>query len=585
MATADPLSLFALLRDDLGERLPPIQATKATLVDVSHTLEDLVITERMPAMVFTGFQESSHWREETARYRELADVAHQICIFAGGDLPPEQDQSHIHVRLRGPDPLRQEWFLLVLSQHFAAVLCGRDLLAAAPSEAERTFDTLWSFEPAIIDRTLELLCSVVARERPDRLVDLEDAIARFPPPIPDPRLVTLFTTRLINDLTRQHQSRLNLERILASESRLRALGQVLSGVAHELNNPLQSILGFASLIADAPAPEQEMLADARHIVEAAERAQQIVRSLLQLSRPATSGFTTTNLPMLVENTLIFVRADLKAQSIRVDTRAEPLDLSAQVNPVRIQQLLINLLTNAIQALSRNPPPRQILIHVASEPDGGVSLVVRDNGPGIPPHLLDRIFEPFFTTKAVGEGTGLGLSIVRTIVLEHNGTIAVESTPGQGTTFLMRFPPASGAAAPEAELTVRARRGAILVIDDDSQVNALIARVLSQAGHRVQTETNPLAARQRLTYNSYEAIICDLSMPGMSGMELYEELMHMSPALARRLIFVTGDATRPMTQVFLEGTGLPYLLKPFTPKQLLAALAQVMPPEEPLDFGG
>ncbi|HEU4326504.1 MAG TPA: ATP-binding protein [Roseiflexaceae bacterium] len=578
MSTSEPLSLFALLRDDLGERLPPIQATKATLVDVSHTLEDLVITERLPAMLFTGFQESSHWREETERYRELAGVAHQICIFAGGDLPPESDQRHIHVRLHGPDPLRQEWFLLALSPRFAAVLCGRDLQTSATSEAERTFDTLWSFEPPIIARTLELLRDVVARERPDRLAGLEDAIGRFPPPPPDPRLVTIFTTRLISNLTRQHQARLHLERALASESRLRALGQVLSGVAHELNNPLQSILGFASLIADAPAPEPEMLADARHIVEAAERAQQIVRSLLQLARPAASGFAATDLAALVQHTLIFVRADLKTHSIRVDISAEPPGLTALVNPVRIQQLLINLLTNAVQALARHPPPRQIQIHLAAEPDGGVALAVRDNGPGIPPRLLDRIFEPFFTTKAVGEGTGLGLSIVRTIVQEHGGTVAVESTLGQGTAFLMRFPPASGISQLEAEPQLRARRGAVLVIDDDSQVNALIARVLVQAGHQVQTETNPLVARQRLVYHNYEAIICDLSMPGMSGMELYEELMHVSPALAQRLIFVTGDATRPMTQVFLEGTGLPYLLKPFTPKQLLAALAQAMPPE-------
>ncbi len=578
MATPQPLSLFMLLRDDLGERLPPVQATKATLVDVSHTLEDLVIAERLPAMLFTGFQESSHWRKETARYRALAGVAHQICIFAGGDLPPESDQRHIHVRLRGPDPLRQEWFLLALSPRFAAVLCGRDLHAAAASEAERTFDTLWSFEPPIVARTLELLRDVVARERPDRLADLEDAIGRFPPPPPDPRLVTLFTTRLISDLTRQHQSRLRLERTLAAESRLRALGQVLSGVAHELNNPLQSILGFASLIADAPAPEPEMLADARHIVEAAERAQQIVRSLLQLARPATNGFAATDLAALAEHTLIFVRADLKAHSVHVDIGAEPPGLTAQVNPARIQQLLINLLTNAVQALARHPPPRLIEIRIAAEPGGGVALAVHDNGPGIPPHLLDRIFEPFFTTKAVGEGTGLGLSIVRSIVHEHGGTVTAKSAPGQGTTFLIRFPPASGAPSPESDPAPQVRRGAVLVIDDDSQVNALIARVLTQAGHQVQTETNPLVARQRLAYNSYQAIICDLSMPGMSGMELYEELMHVSPTLAQRLIFVTGDATRPMTQVFLEGAGLPYLLKPFTPKQLLAALALVMPPE-------
>jgi signal transduction histidine kinase/CheY-like chemotaxis protein len=568
------LSLFDLLAAELGVRLDPIQATKATLVDVSHSLEDLVITERLPAMIFTGFQESGHWREETARYRDLAGVAHQICIFAGGELPIEQDQRQIHVRLHGPDPLRQEWFLLVLTEQFAAVLCGRDQLTPAPSESDRRFDTLWTFEPALVTRTLELLRAVVARERPDRLADLDAAAARFPPPQPDARLMTLFTTRLINDLTQQQQARLHIERVLAYDSRLRSLGQVLSGVAHELNNPLQSILGFASLIADAPAPGPETSADASHIVAAAERAQQIVQSLLQLARPVAVGVTAIDIAALAENTLIFVRTDLDSYSVQVQISASPPQVIAHVNPVRIQQLLINLFTNAIQALARHPAPRLITLQITGDAAGGMELVVRDNGPGIPAHLHERVFEPFFTTKPVGEGTGLGLSIVRTIVQEHGGTIAVESAPGYGTSFLIRFPSAAGGAQKEADPALPAGRGAVLVIDDDAQVNALITRVITRAGYEVQAETNPLKARERLAHSNYAVIICDLLMPAMSGMELYEELMQVNPSLARRLIFVTGDATRPTTQAFLEGVGRPYLLKPFTAKQLLAALSRV-----------
>jgi signal transduction histidine kinase/CheY-like chemotaxis protein len=575
MSVPTPLSLFNLLIAELGEQLHPIQATKATLVDVSHILEDLVISERIPAMIFTGFQESSHWREETARYRELAGVAHQICIFAGGQLPVEQDQRQIHVRLHGPDPLRQEWFLLVLTESFAAVLCGRDCLIAVPSESDRRFDTLWTFEPALITRTLELLRAVVARERPDRLADLDAAMARFPPPAPDARLTTLFTTRLIHDLTQQHQARMHLERVLAYDSRLRALGQILSGVAHELNNPLQSILGFASLIADAPALAQDASADAHHIVAAAERAQQIVQSLLQLARPVSLGFAATDLAELAAQTLIFVRTDLETYSIAIEVHAATPLPDALVNPVRIQQLLINLLTNAIQALARHTPPRLIRIEVASAPDQKVALTVHDNGPGIPQHLHERIFEPFFTTKPVGEGTGLGLSIARTIVQEHGGSIQIESAPGQGTSFCMHFPTATGVNPPAAESVPPTGRGVILVIDDDPQVNALICRVLTNAGYNVHAEVSPLEARERLVHADYAAIICDLLMPGMNGSELYEELMQVNPLLAQRLIFVTGDATRPATRAFLEGTGLPYLLKPFKPKQLLATLGQVL----------
>lgn len=570
------LSLFTLLTQNLGPPLVPIQATKATLVDVSHALEDLVLTERLPAMIFTGFQESSHWREETARYRELAGVAHQICIFAGGELPPEDDQRHIHVRLRGPDPLRQEWFLLVLTGRFAAVLCGRDLLAPALSESDRRFATLWSFEPAIVSSILTLLREVVARERPDRLIDLEDSTRRFPPPPPDARLMTRFTTQLIDSLTHQHQARLHLERVLAYESRLRALGQVLSGVAHELNNPLQGILGFASLIAEDPALGLEVVGDARHIIEAAQRAQSIVQTLLQLARPSSDQRGVTDLALLVERTLIFVRSDVETYGIQLTFEATPGIKAIAANAVRLQQLLINLLTNAIQALANHPPPRLIQIRVTAPTPDSVELVIRDNGSGIPSHLHEQVFEPFFTTKPVGEGTGLGLSIVRTIVEEHAGTITLESKGVGGTAFYIRFP-AVNLTPPEADVdSATPAPGRILVIDDDPQVNALIVRVLERAGYSVHAEQNPETALDRLSRESFDAVICDLLMPGLNGMELYEKLIARNPALVQRLIFITGDATRPTTHAFLEGSGRPYVLKPFTPKQLLEVLGQVLP---------
>ncbi|MFV9504867.1 MAG: ATP-binding protein [Oscillochloridaceae bacterium umkhey_bin13] len=567
------LSLFALLAERLSGRLAPIQTTKSTLVDVSHTLEDLVLSERLPAIIFTGFQESSHWREETARYRELAGIAEQICIFAGGTLPIEQDQRQIHVRLRGPDPLRQEWFLLVLTESFAAVLAGRDLQAPMPSESDRQFDTIWSFEPEHIRQTLQLLREVVARERPDRLADLDAAMVRFPPPLPDPHLVTLFTTRLIHSMTVQHQARLHLERVLAYESRLRSLGQVLSGVAHELNNPLQSILGFASLLTEDS--NSETASDAGFIVEAAERTQQIVHSLLQLARPSTGTLVATNLAELAEHTLIFVRSDLSANGIHASVQAPPEGVQALINPVRIQQLLINLLANAIQALADQPAPRRITITLNDDGDGQAMMTVADNGPGVPLALRERVFEPFFTTKPVGEGTGLGLSIVQGIVQEHGGTITLQSGPGQGCTFIIRLTSTTTDLHPTTQVESPSGQGTILVVDDDPQVNAFMTRVLTRAGYQVHAVASAEAAQERIAQGQYAAVISDLLMPGMSGVELYEVLVRGYPALARRLIFVTGDATRPTTHAFLEGSKLPYLLKPFTPQQLLTTLDQVV----------
>jgi signal transduction histidine kinase len=579
MIDTPPLSLFALLIDRLGDQLAPIQTTKAALVDVSHLLEDLVLQERLPAVIFTGFQESSYWRQETARYRELAGVAHQLCIFAGGNLPIEDDQREIHVRLRGPDPLRQEWFLLVLTESFAALLCGRDSQAVAANEAERAFETLWSFQPEIITSTLILLQSVVARERPDRSADLMIAIERFPPPQPDARLMTLFTARLVNDLTRQHQARLRLERTLAYESRLRTLGQVISGVAHELNNPLQSVLGFADLLLEDP-----MLArahdDLTHIVAAADRARSIVQNLLQLSRPVTDSMQVIDLGMLIQQTLIFVQADLKASQTILHFEIEPNLPLAHINPNRIQQLLINLLTNAIQALERWPQPHEITIDLSRGNGHILLLTISDNGPGIPPELHERIFEPFFTTKPVGQGTGLGLSIVQTIVTEHRGILTLASQIGRGTRFMIQLPTANAAATSASAIVSQAGRGHILLVDDDPQIRKLIERLLTNDGYGVQSAANGAVALTLLAQSRFDAIICDVLMPDMDGMAFYEQLYNLLPALIPRLIFITGDATRPITRAFLQGTGAICLLKPFTPAALRAALQQVLPPFTP-----
>ena len=191
------LSLFNLLREEFGTTLQPLQCTKATLVHLSHTLEDMVLTRKLPALLFTGFQESSHWREETERYRALAEIAQQVCIFAGGELPAESSARELNITLRGDDPLRQEWFLALLCPQFAVLLCGQDRNVPADDEATRQFDTLWSFDPQIIDRVLDLLEQVITSYRPDRLQMLQDARKQYPLTAPDPRIVTHFTSEMI----------------------------------------------------------------------------------------------------------------------------------------------------------------------------------------------------------------------------------------------------------------------------------------------------------------------------------------------------------------------------------------------------
>ncbi len=199
------ISLYELFQDAFSSRLTPLRATKSTLVDISHSLEELVIADHLPAMIFTGFQRSSYWYKETARYLALAGIVHSISIFAGGMPPETPDSNYIHVNLSYNDTLRQEWFLLVLTKHFSALLCGRDRLEEVENEAERAFDTLWTFEPDLIQDLVLLLAKVIEHYRPERHQQLIEGLASFPPVQPEARYVTLLTSRVVNHLERQYQ--------------------------------------------------------------------------------------------------------------------------------------------------------------------------------------------------------------------------------------------------------------------------------------------------------------------------------------------------------------------------------------------
>lgn len=198
------ISLFELFQDAFSTRLTPLRATKVTLVDISHSLEELVIADRLPAMVFTGFQESSYWRKEAARYLAMAGIAHSVSIFAGGMPPEAPNSNYIHVGLSYNDTLRQEWFLLVLTNQFSVLLCGRDRLEEVEEEAERAFDTLWTFEPDLINDMVHLLARVIEHYRPERHAALLEGLENFPPRQPDGHYVTLLTARVVNHLERQY---------------------------------------------------------------------------------------------------------------------------------------------------------------------------------------------------------------------------------------------------------------------------------------------------------------------------------------------------------------------------------------------
>ncbi len=232
------VSLFEMLQNQPSFHLPLFKASKATLVDISHTLEDCILVNKLPSVIFTGFQESSHWRAETQRYLELAGIASQVCIFAGGN-PPVPEERHIAITLSGDDPLRQEWFLLVLTRHFSAVLCGRDRQEPVAREQDRSFDTLLSFNPEAVRQVVETIMPVVESYRPDRAAELMQAVSDFPPRHPDGGYVTELCTAIVSHLERRYIQ----QRELASELELaHQYEQRLERIVAELGVPVIPVL-------------------------------------------------------------------------------------------------------------------------------------------------------------------------------------------------------------------------------------------------------------------------------------------------------------------------------------------------------
>jgi CheY-like chemotaxis protein len=205
--------------------------------------------------------------------------------------------------------------------------------------------------------------------------------------------------------------------------------------------------------------------------------------------------------------------------------------------------------------------------------------VADNGPGIPAEVRDKIFEPFFTTKPVGKGTGLGLALCQSIVVDHGGTMEVASPPGRGAVFSMKLPVRSPdvttAEVRPTEAAVLLPPCTILVVDDESEVAALLAELLTGGGHRVDIAANGLIALERLAEHSYDAILSDLRMPELDGPALYREVERRYPQLASRFAFLTGDALGDETRAFLEALHAPHLGKPFSAEDVIQVLRQVL----------
>lgn len=386
----------------------------------------------------------------------------------------------------------------------------------------------------------------------------------------DPRGAVLVVFDDVTEARRQHAQ-------LARAEKLSAMGVLISGIVHEINNPLATIQGYAEMLSGDSAPEQRQRWLAT-LSDEARRCQRIVGNLLAFARPQTPGRRPTSLPAVAERAVSLVGHAFRTAGVEAVLQASPDTPAVDADPDGMLQLLINLLTNALQALENFDGPRRVRIEIGPHAGGRVVVVVADTGPGIAPEHLDRVFDPFFTTKPEGKGTGLGLSLVAATVRDHGGSIDVESAPGAGASFRIVLPVAAPAASampdPGAPATRTLSGARVLVVDDEAAVAKVLAEFLEHAGAKPVVQGDGAAALEALLADPPDVVIWDLSMAGLPGAALVEALEQRAPGLVDRLIFASGECLAPKS-VAVFGRGVrPVLGKPFDLPLVLRTVGEV-----------
>jgi PAS domain S-box-containing protein len=380
----------------------------------------------------------------------------------------------------------------------------------------------------------------------------------------------------VRDVT---ESRL-IEQQLLQKEKFAAMGQMMAGAAHELNNPLTAILGVAELLADRTSDEGQK----RHlelVLQQARRAAAIVQNLLSFARPPTLMRSTMRLEEIVQDALQTSQSALSQKNVAVKVQVAP-NLPPIVGDRKLlTQAFLNIIANAEQAISSGADHGSLMVSV-SKVDDRVSVTFTDDGPGIPAANLGKIFDPFFTTKRPGVGSGLGLTIALAVVKEHGGMIDVESRPGAGATFQVLLPavirddarktssPSSSATTAPSGYDFLSGHTA-LIVDDEESIREIVSEGLLSRGMKVESAESAEKALSLLETNVYDVVLCDFNLPRLSGEELFERLRQRSKTSIPRFVFMTGELVDSSRIAELAEKDAAVLQKPFR----IPALAQLL----------
>lgn len=368
-----------------------------------------------------------------------------------------------------------------------------------------------------------------------------------------------------------------LELQLLQAEKLSAVGTMISGVAHEINNPLTSIIGYSQLLSKQEVPK-DIKNKLNVILKESIRSSKIIGSLLTFARKHKPQRNKININDILIESIELREYELSVSNIDVQTSFSDDLPWTFADPYQIQQVFVNLINNALDAIVANQESGVLTIKTERK-DDAVMIEFKDTGPGIPNDVIKKVFEPFFTTKEMGKGTGLGLSMAYGIIKEHGGTISVESKPGEWAKFIVTLPIIEDTEQMEERVKTYTKQFSgektVLVVEDEASLRNFLFEALTEGGFTVEGVSTGEKAISLLGTKKYDAVVSDIKMPGIGGKELYMYVRKRHPEVTSKIIFITGDVLSKDTQEFLNTTKSRFIEKPFDVDDLVSMINDIL----------